>query len=134
MQTKEQVFRATVKHNEMVLSQNKGQCEAYRHLLEFKREYVEWAKLQESDDPRDDTIYLEEYQETVKDLVSRNKSVYSDMKVWGPQMRIVVYWMMRRMYEVEEIPKEFLRTELQPLYKGKGPRCDLSNYRFLFTL
>ena len=131
MQTKEQVFRATVKHNEMVLSQNKGQCEAYRHLLEFKREYVEWAKLQESDDPRDDTIYLEEYQETVKDLVSRNKSVYSDMKVWGPQMRIVVYWMMRRMYEVEEIPKEFLRTELQPLYKGKGPRCDLSNYRFL---
>ena len=129
--TKAEIFRATVRHNEIVLTQNEDQPEEYRKLVNFKLEYIEWAKRQESIDPKDATIYVEEFQHMTAKLASRNKSVYDDMKAWGPKFRVVGYWLMKRMYELEQVPREFTTTNLQPLYKGKGPRSDLSSYRFL---
>ena len=131
VETRAEVYRATVRHNEIVLSQYDDQPEAFKKLTEFKMMYVDWAKEQESIDPKDDTIYLEEYMSTMRELVDRNKSVYQEMKKWGPRFRVVVYWLMRKIYETEQIPSEFNRTELQALYKNKGERSDLSNYRFL---
>ena len=129
--TKADIFRATVRHNEIVLTQKEGQPEEYQRLRDFKIAFLEWAKVQDSGDPNDETIYVEEFQQMVTKLASRNKTVYDDMKSWGPQFRVVGYWLMKRMYEEEEIPREFTTTNLQPLYKGKGPRNDLSSYRFL---
>ena len=130
VESREEIYEATIRHNQKTLSQNEDQSECYRQLTEFKLQYIEWAKLVESQDPKDDTLYLEEYLEVVKELQGRNKTCYADMKKWGPNFRIFVYWLLKRMYEREEVPDEFLQTNLQALYK-KGSRMDLGNYRFL---
>ena len=131
VETRRGVSEATMRHNEKTLTQNEGQSECYKQLTEFKKKYIDWAKTVETDDPRDETIYIEEFLEVMKELQARNKNVYSDIKKWGPKFRIFVYWLMKRMYEDESIPDEFLTTNLQALYKNKGSRKDLGNYRFL---
>ena len=131
VETRKEVYQATIRHNEITLQQNENQPECYRELAEFKRSYVEWAKTVESTDPKDETIYLEEFLETVKELQARNKTCYAEFKKWGPKFRVFVYWMMKRIYETEQIPEEFMRTKLQALYKNKGARSNLGNYRFL---
>ena len=130
VETRKEIYKATVKHNEITLEQNEGQAECYKQLTEFKVQYVEWAKMIESEDPKDETIYLEEYLIVLNELQSRNKSCYADIKKWGPRFRIFVYWLMKRMYEEEQVPEDFLKTNLQALYK-KGSRMELGNYRFL---
>ena len=131
METRKGVYQATVRHNEKTLTQNEGQEECFKKLTGFKREFIEWAKTVESEDEKDETIYLEEFLEVMKELQARNKNCYSEIKKWGPKFRIFVYYMMKRMYEDETVPDEFLTTKLQALYKNKGSRSDLGNYRFL---
>ena len=130
LEERSEIYRATVRHNEITLSQNEGQPEVYQQYTEFKRHYVEWAKLQESEDPKDSTIFIEEYLDVLRELQQRNKNCYSDIRKWGPRFRLFIYWLLKRMYEEEQIPDDFLRTNLQALYK-KGSRTDLGNYRFL---
>ena len=131
VETRKEVHQATIRHNEKTLEQNKGQAECYKKLTEFKLNFIEWAKGEESEDRRDETVYIEEFLEVMNELQARNKKCYSDIKKWGPRFRIFVYWMMKRMYEEETVPDEFLKTSLQALYKNKGARSDLGNYRFL---
>ena len=128
--TRQGIYNAIRKHNDITLSQNEGQDECYQLMTEFKMTYVETMMAIESDDPRDETIYWEDYLDTLNELQARNKSVYSDIKRWGPKFRIFVYLLLKRLYENEECPEEFLKTKLQALYK-KGPRSELGNYRFL---
>ena len=130
VETRKEIAEATILHNKITLSQNEVKHESYARLTDFKTQYIEMSKLVESRDEKDETIYFEDYLDTLKELQSRNKSCYADIKKWGPRFRIFIYWIMKRLYEREEVPEEFLETSLRALYK-KGPRSDLGNYRFL---
>ena len=130
VETREAVNQAILKHNELTLSQNNNQPECFQRLTNFKLKYLEIAKLQEEKE-RDETILWEDYLEVMQILVARQKNCYADMKRWGPKFKIFVYWLLKKIYEEETIPAEFLRTKLQALYKGRGSRKDLGNYRFL---
>ena len=88
-------------------------------------------QMVESETPNHNDLYWEEYLEALKVLAARNKSVYEDLKRWGPEFKIFVYMLLKRIFETEDIPQEFIETKLQALYKNKGSRKDLSNYRFL---
>ena len=46
-------------------------------------------------------------------------------------MKILIYYALKTCYDEESLPSEFTETRLQALYKRKGSRKDLSNYRFL---
>ena len=69
--------------------------------------------------------------EAVKVLSERNKTVYKDLKCWGPKMRIMVYYALQTCHDEESLPAEFTQMNLQALYKNKGSRKDLNNYWFL---
>ena len=130
--SREEIYHATFRHNEITLEQNEGQSEIFKWLTELKLKYVKHA-MQQEEDETEPSEYLtwEECLDALETLSARNKSVYDDIKRWGPQFRIFIYWLMRRIFETEDIPDEFCETNLQPLYKQKGGRNDLGNYRFL---
>ena len=130
VETWREIYEATMEHNKITLSQHKPAHEVYEVMTAYKVQYVELKKLGESEDEKDTTIFWEDYLETLKVLQARNKSCYANIKTWGPLFRIFVYWLMKRMYEREEIPDEFQKTSLMALYK-KGPRSNLWNYQFL---
>ena len=127
-----EIYHATFRHNQKTLKQNEGiQNEAQEILTQSKLDMIEFSKMLESEDPNQVTLTWEEYLEALGVLSARNKSVYDDIKRWGPDFTIFSYMMMKRFYDTEEIPREFSQTRLQALYKNKGSRKDLSNYRFL---
>ena len=130
VETRREINEAVRRHNEITLDQNVGQPEAYQELTDFKIQFIELAKLKKETE-RDETIQFEDYLDTLDILIKKKKNCYADLKKWGPKFRIFIYWLMRRIYETEEIPDLFLKTNLQALYKNKGSRKDLGNYRFL---
>ena len=129
VETREGVYQAVIRYNEMNLGQNPGMDESWQQFRQFKLEYVNWAMDQE--DGNEDTICWEDMLQTLRNLHERNKSCYSEIAKWGPKFRIFVYWLMREIFEKEELPEEFNKTSLQALYKRKGGKDDLGNYRFL---
>ena len=54
-----------------------------------------------------------------------------ESKRWGPKMKILIYYALKTCFDEETLPSEFTETRLQALYKRKGSRKDLNNYRFL---
>ena len=131
VESRSEVYGAMVRHNEITLQQNPGQDKDYESLTDFKMQFVKEMQMVESEDPNHNDLYWEEYLEALKVLAARNKSVYEDLKRWGPEFKIFVYMLLKRIFETEDIPQEFIETKLQALYKNKGSRKDLSNYRFL---
>lgn len=130
VETKAEIDQAIRRHNEINLDQYDDQPEPYKEHMRFKLEYIEMAKLQDENE-RASTLQFEDFLDCLKMLVGKNKNCYSEMKKWGPKYTIFIYWLMKRIYESEEIPDLFLKTSLQALYKNKGSRKDLGNYRFL---
>ena len=53
--------------------------------------------------------------EAVK-VSERNKTVYEDLKRWGPKMRITVYYALKTCYDRELLPAEFTQMKLKALY------------------
>ena len=86
-------------------------------LTKSKRAMIEICKQIESEDAEEETIDFDEYLEALKVLASRNKSVYDDLKRWGPDFKIFVYMLMKKIYDTEILPREFSRTRLQALHK-----------------
>ena len=131
VETRSEVYGAMVRHNEITLEQNPDQDEDFEKLTDFKMKFVKEMQKVESEDPAHNDLYWEEYLEALMVLAARNKSVYDDLKRWGPEFKIFVYMLLKRIFETEEIPDQFNETKLQALFKNKGSRKDLSNYRFL---
>ena len=44
-------------------------------------------------------IFWNEYMEAVRMLQERNKTVYEDLKRWGPKMWITVYYALKSCYD-----------------------------------
>ena len=42
-----------------------------------------------------------------------------------------MFKMFQKIYKTEKIPKEFKKTKLKKLYKKKGDKNKLQNYRFI---
>ena len=129
--TREEISEAILRHNELTLSQNEGQDPVLQMCTKIKLEHIETMKRVESTNWVHETIYWEEYEEAIRVLSQRNKTVYDDLKRWGPKMKILIYFALKTCYDEESLPAEFTETRLQALYKKKGSRKDLNNYRFL---
>ena len=125
------VDEAILRHNELTLSQNEGQNHVLQVGTLVKLSHIGTMKKVESTNWMHQTIFWDEYTEAIRVLSERNKTVYEDLKRWGPKMKILIYYALKTCYDEETLPSEFTETRLQALYKRKGSRKDLNNYRFL---
>ena len=130
MATAEEIFKDALDYNVKVLEKNENTSEESKELRKEKEEVVracEEFETEESEKP----LRWEEYLSVVEDVLASKKGCYSDFAWAGPRWKATLFLMFQRLYMGEVMPKEFRETRLKKLYKRKGPKSELSSYRFI---
>ena len=130
LENPEDIRRSVLQYNAEVLEKNECRNERARQLREMKAETVE-ALGKVKDDDSEESITWEEFRVVCNKVHAMNKTCYRDFVRAGPKWQATIYLMFRRIYDTEDIPKEFMRTKLKQLYKKKGDKSKLSSYRFI---
>ena len=81
----------------------------------------------------DENLTYEDFERILSRFRSKGKKSYQFLTKAGPEMLQVVFKLLCRVWESEDIPEQWSDTTLIQLFKGKGSREDLSGYRFLHT-
>ena len=130
LENPEDIRRSVLQYNAEVLEKNECRNERAKQLREMKAETVE-AMGKVKDNDSDEGITWEEFRVVCNKVHAMNKTCYRDFTRAGPKWQATMYLMFKRIYDTEDIPKEFMRTKLKQLYKKKGDKSKLSSYRFI---
>ena len=124
---KEDIVDAILRYNANLLGRNEHP-RSFKELAELKKKLMD--TLTEAEIWKFDTITEEEYVRAVKKITRKHKNMFLDFIESGPEFKVLIFYLLRRIYEEEDIPDDFFITVLQPLHK-KGDRRVMGNYRFL---
>ena len=76
------------------------------------------------------TFTIRDYMKILNRVYEKKKPMFSDFIDSSAKYKVMIYWLLKRIYEDEEIPENFFDTELVALFK-KGDQKDPGNYRYL---
>ena len=76
-------------------------------------------------------IFKDEFNETVQKFEIKNKHSYDFLTKAGNRFKNSVYKLCKRFIMDEDFPDRFSETVLHQIWKGKYPKEDLSNHRFI---
>ena len=51
----------------------------------------------------------------------KKKEMFSDFRDSSPKFKVMIFWLLKKIYETEEIPESFDETELIALFKKVPP-------------
>ena len=77
------------------------------------------------------TISWSTFMNVTRKIMKQHKAVFRDFCSSGPLFKIAMFLYMNRIYSSENIPNLMYTTVLTKLYKKKGDRGDIKNYRFI---
>ena len=126
----EEIYESILEYNVEVLEKKTDLEEEERQRMIENREFAlfwESVETEKSEEP----LQWEEYEEVVKKTHEANKGCYRDFNWAGPRWKAVMFLMFQRLYMNESIPEVFRKAALKKLYKKKGDKNLLQNYRFI---
>ena len=129
LETPEDIYKSILDYNQEVLSKNEPANKEVEELMKRKEEDLEvYMNLEDGEDRE---ITIEEFNEVAEQVRVVNKTCYRDFNLAGEQWKYSMFKMFQKIYKTEKIPKEFKKTKLKKLYKKKGDKNKLQNYRFI---
>ena len=102
--------------------------ELFKDHMKFKEDLINEII---NDNEGDYKVKDEDYWDLLDRLKAKNKRSYDFIVKSGQKFKEAILKLVKRVINMEEIPKTFLETVLVQLYKGKGSQQELSNSRFL---
>ena len=127
LETKEEIIDELSNYNEDLLSR-KEHGEKWKELFKLKKELTE--NLTETQIKVFNTLTPEDFMKAVDKIRKKNKALFKPFLNASPTFQAAFFFVIKAIYEEEEMPEDFNETELYPLFK-KGDQRDPSNYRFL---
>ena len=127
VETKKEIDQALADYNESLLSR-KSHPEDFKKLHELKKEIVEKYITKDCDD--NDTVTEEEYIRVLKKIHFKKKGLFNDFLKASTRFKAAFYWVIKAIYDEEDVHEDLLETTLHPLFK-KGDRRLPQNYRFI---
>ena len=118
-----------------MLDFNVGQLEKEPITDDMVEVYKERAKYVDeclrNTNREDRMVTWDEYCVAVNKVVKNKKDVYRDFIGTGEVYKKVIFEIINKLLWIGEIPEECKITYLTKIYKGKGPRDELSSNRFV---
>ena len=127
VETKAEIDKVLADYNEKLLSRNRHP-ERFRKLHELKKSLVK-NYINQNDD-NGDTLTEKEYLRALRKIYTKGKSLFKPFINTSSKFKAAFFYVMKLMYDSEEVPEELLVTTLKPLYK-KGDKRRPENYRYL---
>ena len=127
MDTKELIEDTLLLHNKNLLSR-KEHAKPYSELHQMKRKLLD--TLKETEIEEFESLTMDDYLKVVNKVLIKKKPMMMDFIDSSPRFKVFIYWILKLVYDTEQIPEEFYRTELVALFK-KGSATDPNNYRFI---
>ena len=124
----EEIQRVNLEHCVKVLSKNVPEAEV-EELLQAQSMLHD--ELMKEDTDKETTITKEDYEDVLTTFKKKNKKGYLFLTKSGEMFLKSVYKLCKRMIEEETFPHDFSLTTLYQLWKRKGSREDLNNYRYI---
>ena len=106
----------------------------YEEYHQDQEKFIE--KCWHKEDEHRQKLKTDEIEEIIKNL-EKEKAAGPDeinnemIKEGGKSMKNSIIRMMKIIYEKEELPKEWNKAYIKNIYKGKGSKKEMSNYRGL---
>ena len=128
--SREEILGTTILYCKNLLTNNKPDNE-YAKDIEIKNLLHE-ARMAEIDDeecPLED----EDFWEAIKRFKEKGKSCYDFLTKAGEDFQNAIKILMKRIWDKEDMPKEWEYTLLIMLYKGKGLREVVDNNRLIHS-
>ena len=126
--TYEEIGELLTDYNRKLLSRNEHEGK-FKEAFQLKKKLVE-EYMNKDNDKEDLTVSLEDYEWAIEKVTEKGKGMYKDFLRTGPKFKAAIFFFLKRVFDSEEIPESFWRTNLVSLHK-KGPKDLASNYRFL---
>ena len=71
------------------------------------------------------------YKVVTDKIKTKNKNVFNLFNRAGPAYKDAIFWLMAKLIQKEEVPREYIKTSLFQIWKKKGSALDLNNMRFV---
>ena len=127
MDTKELIEDTLLLHNKNLLSR-KEHAKSYSELHQMKRKLLN--TLKETEIEEFESLTLDDYLRVVNKVLTKKKPMMMDFIDSSARFKVFIYWMIKLVYDTEQLPEDFYKTELVALFK-KGSALDPNNYRFI---
>ena len=125
-----EIYKSILDYNVEVLEKKSNLSEEEDERRKENEEIADFWESVESAESEEPLLW-EEFEEVVKKTMAVNKGCYRDFNWAGPRWKSVMFIMFQRIYMTEEIPAVFKKAALKKLYKKKGDKSNLQNYRFI---
>ena len=127
VEDKEAILGVLTKYNDDLLSRV-PHPDHVRELYAAKKKIVD--QLDKTIISEFNTITPREYVRAVQRVMDKGKAMFRQFLRMSPKLLAVLYFVLKKMYEEEVIPDDFIETFLVALHKKGDPRL-AANYRFL---
>ena len=124
---KESVIDLNLRYNSKLLGREHHPPQ-FQELFKLKKQLMEMVT--EANIINYDTVTEYEYIKVVKKVCFNKKNMFMDFIESGVEYKVMIFHILKRVYEEEDIPESFHVTVLQALYKKGNPQL-AENYRFL---
>ena len=125
--TKEAIEETLLHHNEELLGRKKHPPQ-FQELHQMKKDIL--GTLLETDIPDFKQLTMEDYIAVLNQIYIKKKPMFQMFIESSPRFKVMIFWLLKLIYEQEEIPESFFLTSLIALFK-KGEISDPNNYRFI---
>ena len=125
--TREEIEEVILKHNKDLLAR-KPHPLSYQEIFKMKKDVLD--NLMATEITEFNTFTFRDYLKIVNKVYEKKKPMFDQFRDSTPRFKAFIFWILKKMYEEEEIPEEFFETSLIALFK-KGDSRDPSNYRYL---
>ena len=125
--TKEMIEDVILQHNKDLLKR-KDHPPAYKQIHNMKKQLLD--TLLQTEIKEFNTFTFRDYLKIVKKVYVKKKPMFNTFMDSSAKYKVMIFWLLKRIYEEETIPESFFDTELVALFK-KGDQKDPGNYRYL---
>ena len=125
--TREGIEEVITRHNENLL-QRKPHSKSYEEIHNMKKKLME--TLVETEIKVFKSFTINDYINVVNKVYDKKKEMFANFRDSSPKFKVLIFYILKKIYEEEDIPPSFFETKLIALFK-KGNYMDPNNYRYL---
>ena len=129
MSSKDDIFRVLRNYNHKLLSRVQH-SEGWKSSHNKKSETLDQLQAEVDNMSKFDEPNFLEFKEIMSKLKDKNKNMFREFNNSSTKYHVAIFKFLSKVYEDGDLPSEFTKTELIPLYKKNNPR-DPQNYRYL---
>ena len=123
-----EIKEISLEHNVKILTKDKPRPEDKELIERKKREHEE---IMQKNDKDLWELDRNTYKIVTDKIKTKNKNVFNLFNRAGPAYKDAIFWLMAKLIQKEEVPREYIKTSLFQIWKKKGSALDLNNMRFV---